>query len=121
MIIKNSKLYDWLKWIAQVLLPAAAALYFGLAGQMDLPNADTVVGSITVVDTFLGALLGFSSVQYNNSDAKYDGSLEVQQDVQGAPRGAVMNFEVEPEDLAGKKELLFKVNPVTMDFSEPPE
>lgn len=61
----SNKAYDILKWIAQILLPAIGALYFGLARIWSLPLAEEVVGTITVVDAFLGAILGISTAQYN--------------------------------------------------------
>lgn len=61
----TNKTYDVMKWIAQILLPALGALYFGLAGIWNLPYAEEVVGTITVVDAFLGALLGISTANYN--------------------------------------------------------
>ena len=61
----DNKTYDVLKWIAQYLLPAAGTLYFALASIWGLPYGEQVVGTITVVDTFLGALLGISSARYN--------------------------------------------------------
>lgn len=63
----SSKTYDTLKWIAQYLLPAAGTLYFALAGIWGLPYGEQVVGTITAVDTFLGVLLGISSVNYKKS------------------------------------------------------
>ena len=63
----NNKVYDVLKWIAMVLLPALGTLYFGLAGIWGMPAAEQVVGTITVVDTFLGVILGISTAQYNKS------------------------------------------------------
>lgn len=61
----SNKLYDVLKWIAMVLLPALGTLYFALAGIWDLPMGEQVVGTITAIDTFLGILLGISNAQYN--------------------------------------------------------
>lgn len=63
----NSKVYDVLKWIAQILLPALGTLYFALAGIWDFPYAEAIVGTITAVDTFLGVLLGISSAQYKKN------------------------------------------------------
>ena len=63
----NDKLYDALKWVAQLLLPAIGTLYFALAGIWGLPYAEAIVGTITAVDTFLGALLGISAIQYNKT------------------------------------------------------
>lgn len=61
----DNKIYDILKWIAQILLPALGALYFALASIWGLPYAEQIVGTITAVDAFLGALLGISTYMYN--------------------------------------------------------
>lgn len=61
----SNKCYDALKWIAQIVLPAVGALYFALAKIWGFPYATEVVGTISAVDAFLGALLGISSSQYN--------------------------------------------------------
>lgn len=60
----NDKLYDTLKQIALIWLPALGTLYFALAGIWGLPYAREVVGTITAVDTFLGAILGVSTASY---------------------------------------------------------
>lgn len=57
--------YDVLKFIAQILLPAIGTLYFALAQIWDLPLAEEIVGTITAIDAFLGALLGISTAQYH--------------------------------------------------------
>ena len=64
VLIKSNKVYDTLKWVAQLLLPAAGALYFALAQIWHLPFGEEVVGTITAVDAFLGAILGISNSQY---------------------------------------------------------
>lgn len=61
----TNKVYDILKWIAQILLPAVATLYFALSKIWGLPNPTEVVGTISAVDIFLGTLLGISTAQYN--------------------------------------------------------
>ena len=61
----NDKVYDVLKWIAMYLLPSLGTLYFALAGIWGLPYGEQIVGTITAVDTFLGVILGISTVQYN--------------------------------------------------------
>ena len=61
----NDKVYDILKWIAMILLPAIATLYFTLASIWGLPYAEQIVGTITGIDTFLGVILGISTSQYN--------------------------------------------------------
>jgi uncharacterized membrane protein YuzA (DUF378 family) len=66
--ILSDKAYDILKWVALVLLPALGALYFGLAGIWGFPYGEQIVGTITVLDTFLGVILGISTVQYNKKE-----------------------------------------------------
>lgn len=64
----SNKTYDILKWIALVMLPAASALYFGMSQVWGLPYGEEIVGTISVIDTFLGALLGISNVNYNKQN-----------------------------------------------------
>ena len=66
----NNKVYDILKLIAQIFLPALGTLYFALAGIWDFPYAEAIVGTITAVDTFLGIILGISTIQYNKKEVK---------------------------------------------------
>lgn len=73
MKLSNSN-YDFLKWVAQILLPAFATLYFALAQIWGLPYAEQVVGTITAIDAFLGALLGISTHFYNK-----DGEMDEDQ------------------------------------------
>lgn len=64
----NNKVYDILKWIALILLPALGTLYFALASIWGFPYAEQVVGTITAIDTFLGVLLGISTSSYKKED-----------------------------------------------------
>jgi hypothetical protein len=66
----SNKIYDILKQIALVWLPALGTLYFALAGIWGLPYAEQIVGTITAIDTFLGAILGISTIQYKKSKGK---------------------------------------------------
>lgn len=61
----NNKTYDVLKWIAMYLLPALGTLYFALAGIWNFPYGEEIVGTITALDTFLGVILGISTVSYH--------------------------------------------------------
>lgn len=66
----NNKLYDVLKWIATIVLPAISAAYFTLASIWGFPYGEQIVGSIAVVETFLGAVLGISNAKYKKSETK---------------------------------------------------
>lgn len=70
MIFKNSKVYDVLKWIALVVLPALSTLYIGLGQFWNIPYPSQIAGTIMLVDAFLGALLGISSIQYAKKEEK---------------------------------------------------
>lgn len=61
----NDKVYDVLKWITMIVLPALATAYVGLAAVWGWPLADEVAKSTAVICTLLGALLGISTAQYN--------------------------------------------------------
>ena len=65
--VLSDKLYNLLKWIAQVALPALGTLYFALAGIWGLPYGEQIVGTITAIDACLGALLGLSTIQYKKT------------------------------------------------------
>lgn len=63
----NNKTYDILKWVAQLLLPAAGTLYFALSTIWGFPYGEQVVGTITAVDAFLGVILGINSANYKKT------------------------------------------------------
>lgn len=56
----NNKVYDVLKWIALVVLPALSVFYATIAGIWNLPYATQIPLTIDAVDVFLGALIGIS-------------------------------------------------------------
>lgn len=66
----SNKVYNILKYVAQIGLPALATLYFALSGIWGLPFGEQIVGTITAIDTFLGVLLGLSTIQYNKVGEK---------------------------------------------------
>lgn len=61
----SNKVYDTLKFLAQVGLPALGTLYFALAGIWGFPYGEQIVGTITAIDACLGAILGISTAKYN--------------------------------------------------------
>lgn len=64
----TNKIYDVLSYIALIVLPATATLYFALSGVWGLPYGGEIVGTITAVDAFLGALLKISAISYKNTE-----------------------------------------------------
>lgn len=99
-MIKNNKLYDRLKFLTQIGLPAFGALYFALAGIWGLPSANEVVGTIVAVDAFLGVILGISSAKYQTP---IDGMATVDHE------NSQVRFEVDPDSIVDKDEITLKV------------
>lgn len=101
----TGRLYDWLKWIAQIVLPAFGTLYFTLAGIWGLPSANEIVGTVMAVDLFLGVLLGISTASYNKQIAS--GVMNVEE----TPVGEKFTLELDedPSDLSEKKEARFQI------------
>ena len=61
----SNKLYDILKWVALVALPALGTLYAALATTWGFPYSDEIPSTVLAVELCLGALLGVSTASYN--------------------------------------------------------
>ena len=59
--ILPNHIYDLIKFIVTVIMPAASVAYVGLAGIWGWPYADEVSRTIAVIYTFLCAVMGISS------------------------------------------------------------
>lgn len=66
----SNKVYNVLKFVCQIVLPAIGTLYFALAGIWGFPYGEQIVGTITAIDTFLGVILGISTIDYNKKNNK---------------------------------------------------
>ena len=74
----SNKVYDILKWVAQIALPALATLYFAIAKIWGLPYMEEIPATIMAVDLFLGTLLGISTSRYKQrlkDEAKLEDSV----------------------------------------------
>lgn len=111
-VLLSSSVYDKLKASSLYILPALAAAYFGIAQIWGLPKAEEVVGTVAVIETLLGAMLKVSNVQYENSGAKYDGTVGIfpggvtEEGVQTSN----LNFSIDPNGVATKNEIVLKIN-----------
>ena len=63
----SNKLYDILKWVTMIVLPALATAYTGLAAVWGWPYSGEIAKTVAVVCTLLGALLGISTAEYNRN------------------------------------------------------
>lgn len=113
VLAMSNRTYDFLRNIALIWLPALGALYFGLAQIWGgLPYPEEVVGTIAVIDTFLGAILGYSRRQYNEAKPAFDGKLVVTP--REAPQTDLYNLVLSTpiDDLRKREQLVFEVEQV---------
>ena len=64
----ENRVYDILKWLCLIALPAASVLYSALAGVWGWPYADEISTTLTGLATFIGGILCISSVNYNKEE-----------------------------------------------------
>jgi hypothetical protein len=62
------KVYDILKWIVLVFLPALTTLVGVIGSVYGWANLEPILTIMTAVTTFLGAILGVSTAQYNQKN-----------------------------------------------------
>ena len=108
----KSKYYDALKYVAQVGLPATATFFATVLPVWDIPDPTTfkIVTTTVAVNTFLGALLVISTVKYNASDARYDGTINpIAADLQTT--ATALTLKENPGIALGQKEVILKVLP----------
>ena len=111
--IYNDRVYNNLKWITQILLPAAGTLYFALGGIWGWPYVEQVVGSVTALVTFLGVTLGISGYNYNKDavtvSSRPDGTLNLVRKEDGS---ILYDFDANDTfaDLSNKDGVVFKIN-----------
>lgn len=103
--VMSSGVYDFLKKLAQIWLPALGTLYFALAAIWGLPAADKVTGTVIAIDTFLGVLLNVSKGQYEKSGGDIDGHISVEPN----DKGTAVRLNIDPMDLVGKDKIVLKV------------
>ena len=71
----KSEVYDVLKWVCMLFLPAASVLVKTICTIWNLPLGNEISLSITAINVFLASILGISHIQYkngvdNNADSK---------------------------------------------------
>lgn len=69
----SNKVYDVLKWIALVFLPAFTTFYGVVGATCGIPYTQEALTIMVAFDTFLGGLLGISNIQYNKKEEVADG------------------------------------------------
>lgn len=109
MILSN-KVYEVMKWFVTVVLPAVGSAYFALGNIWDFPSVENVVGSLAVLATFLGTVLGISTMNYRSGPGAPDGTFDVVEDP-GGMRTVHLNLHEDPETiLTTKDKITFTVH-----------
>ena len=65
-----NRVYDILKWVCLIALPACAVLYFTLAKIWGLPYGAEITATINAIALFIGSLIGISHINYNKEENK---------------------------------------------------
>ena len=71
MKLKDS-VYDVLKWVVMIVIPALTTAYVGLAAVWGWPLAEPIAKTSAIICTLLGAILGISTAQYNKEQQPPD-------------------------------------------------
>lgn len=66
------KVYDYLKWTCLIFAPALITLLTTIFTLYGIPNVEIVTGTIAAIATFIGALIGVSSVNLKKEQKKND-------------------------------------------------
>lgn len=64
----SNKVYDVLKWITLIFLPALTTLVGVILNSFNVGCTEIVLTIMTAVTTFLGAILGISNINYKNKE-----------------------------------------------------
>lgn len=71
----SNKIYNVLKWIALIGLPALSTLIFTLSNIWSFDSAN-IIGTISALNVFLGAVLGISTYNYNKNQKNTNDKIE---------------------------------------------
>ena len=71
-----NKVYDVLKWIVCIVIPALTTAYVGLSSVWGWPYAESIAKTSAIVCTLLGSILGLSTISYNKTIPEGDEESE---------------------------------------------
>ena len=73
----NNKVYDVMKWIVTIIIPAIITLYSSLASIWGIPYSEQIIATLAAIDIFLGVIMKISSKEYSKN---LDGILYIDKD-----------------------------------------
>ena len=102
----TNKVYDVLKWIVVIVIPAIITLYSTLGSIWSFPLVQEITATLAAIDVFLGVVMKISSASYNK---ELDGILYV--DTISDEEKDTYLFEVNDLDqIASKDRITLKIN-----------
>lgn len=104
----TNNVYDKLKWVVIIVIPAIITLYSSLASIWGFPYAEQITATLAAINVFLGVIMKISTASYNKT---YDGTLHV--DTVTDDDSDKYLFEVDDLDnIADKDHITLKINSV---------
>ena len=79
-MIINSKVYDVMKYITMVVLPAVTTLWLAVGSIWHLPYVEPIGATLSAITVFLGAILGISTSLYNIREQSKDELKDMQKE-----------------------------------------
>lgn len=77
----DDKVYDVLKWIGLIAIPAVGVFYTAIASAWGLPYADAVSKTCNALGVLIGALIGASSASYSTSKSIDEAEIYVEDEI----------------------------------------
>jgi|JI9StandDraft_1071089.scaffolds.fasta_scaffold441265_1 hypothetical protein len=108
--ILSNKLYDLLKSITLIVLPALGTLYFALAQIWGLGSGEEVLATTSALAVFLGTVIKLGDRSYNNSEQQYDGEVNVLTNSKGGLKYDLA-LKGDPEGIQDLSQIKLKINP----------
>ena len=72
-MIMSNKIYDFLRFIADLLLPALGTLYAALGEIWGFPYKEQIVGTVLAVVAFMDAVLKVAKNKYDKAQQNING------------------------------------------------
>jgi len=105
-----AKYYEFVKWFVLIFLPGLSSFYYGLSLIWEgVPAAGQVVGTLALLATFLGLILGVSNRNFKAQGA--DGYLNAAIDGDNVVFSRIALPNITAEELTRKKSVTIQVNP----------
>lgn len=106
--ILPNKVYDVLKLLAVIIIPALATFYVTIAAIWGLAAGPEVSGTAVAFATFLGVIVKLGDKSYNASDGKFDGVINVDQT--DGTKTVSLEVPGDPNDIVKQDQVTLKVN-----------